>query len=110
MLLCPNFCLGWHVTGILAKLGVASRDPLLCRLVCQLAEAEQKLAGAESEAEKLRSLLDVERGTALTSLSQFQKQQVGAQACSADACLALNGVNACAVRHLAAGDSWPGFG
>ena len=76
--------------------------------MCQLADAEQKLAGAESEAEKLRSLLDVERGTALTSLSQFQKQQVGAQACSADACLALNGVNACAVRHLAAGDSWRG--
>ena len=49
----------------------------LSRLACQLAEAQQRLAGAEAERDQLRGMLDSERGAAFMSLGQFQKQQVG---------------------------------
>lgn len=46
------------------------------RLACQLAEASQKLAGAEAERDQLRGMLDDERSTAFASLGKFHKQQV----------------------------------
>ena len=60
---------------------------LWSRLACQLAEAQHKLAGADVERGQLRAALDSERGTAFTSISQFQRQQedAGLRAARAEA-------------------------